>query len=238
VDEAGRGPLAGPVVAAAVILHPDIPLERLENLGDSKTLTHAQREKLFDLIGESSLAVGVGIVDHAEIDRINILQAAMLAMRNAVGRLNQAVDLVLVDGNFSPGLSFPEQLLVKGDALSASIAAASIIAKVTRDRLMVDYHREYPEYRFDRHKGYCSRFHLSALEIFGPCPIHRRSFEPVRWSYESGTVSSLKEKILQCFRSGGKNLKKSVEILQQNSLTECEHYYLEQCLRYEAEQCR
>jgi ribonuclease HII len=176
LDEAGRGPWAGPVVAAAVILDP----ARLPSgIDDSKQLSEAARERLFDVIHDSAL-VGVGIVGPAEIDRVNILQATFTAMRQALAALPSAPAAALVDGNRDPHLPCRCQLLVKGDARSLSIAAASIIAKVTRDRLMRLLAADYPDYGFERHKGYGTPAHLAALDRHGPTPHHRRSFAPVR----------------------------------------------------------
>ena len=176
VDEAGRGPLAGPVVAAAVILNPqDIPT----GLQDSKKLTEAKREALFPLIMEKA-QVGVGIADAARIDTMNILQATLWAMEQAVSELNPAPNHCLIDGNRVPtGLKGRATALVKGDGRSLSIAAASIIAKVTRDRMMQAYALDFPHYGFDIHKGYGTAAHLAALRAHGPCPIHRNSFGPV-----------------------------------------------------------
>lgn len=176
VDEAGRGPLAGPVMAAAVILPPDPDLPGLD---DSKKLTPARREALFDRIRDRAVAVGVGMADSAEIDRLNILQATLKAMREALSALAVTPDRVLIDGNRLPGSGLPELAFVDGDARSLSIAAASVIAKVTRDRMMADYDCLYPGYGFAEHKGYGSARHLQALRDLGPCPIHRRSFAPV-----------------------------------------------------------
>ncbi len=179
VDEAGRGPLAGPVVAAAVIL-PQTGFDT-KGITDSKKLSPQARERLFEhLCTNSSVHIGVGIVDAPEIDRLNILRATHHAMRCAIAALPVPVDAVLVDGLAVPSLHTDCRALVKGDSLSFSIAAASIIAKVTRDRLMAgEYHERYPEYNFARHKGYPSPEHLAALETHGPCDIHRRSFGPV-----------------------------------------------------------
>ena len=176
VDEAGRGPLAGPVVAAAVILDAQaIP----EGLQDSKKLTEAKREALFPHIMAKAL-VGIGIADAARIDEDNILQATLWAMEQAVAQLSQAPRHCLIDGNKIPkGLQGRATALVKGDGRSVSIAAASIIAKVTRDRMMKAYGLEFPAYGFDIHKGYGTKAHLQALSTHGPCPIHRKSFAPV-----------------------------------------------------------
>ncbi len=177
VDEAGRGPLAGPVVAAAVIL-PANP--RIYGLRDSKVVPREQREALFFEIQQAALAYAVVEISHEEIDRINILQASLKAMREAVALLEVKPNLVLVDGNKKPGCGFAETAIIDGDALSASIMAASILAKVTRDHIMTDEHEKYPQYGFNEHKGYGAPVHMEALKKYGPCPIHRRSFEPVR----------------------------------------------------------
>jgi ribonuclease HII len=176
VDEAGRGPLAGPVVSAAVVLPPDF---QGRGVIDSKKLTPGRRAKLFVHIYENAEAVGIGIVDALEIDRINILQAARLSMVLALAHLGPPPDYVLVDGNFRLEIDLPHQPVVKGDARSISIAAASIVAKVSRDRLMLGYHDEFPHYGFDRHKGYPTQAHKRAIAVHGPCPIHRRSFRGV-----------------------------------------------------------
>ena len=176
LDEAGRGPLAGPVVAAAVILAPD---RRVRKLCDSKLLTPERREALFHVITTHAVGVGVGIVDHATIDRVNILQATRLAMLEALRRLAVAPDLVITDFVKLPGLTCPQRNLVDGDARCATVAAASIIAKVTRDRLMVEADRQFPAYGFARHKGYATAEHLAALDRLGPCPLHRRTFAGV-----------------------------------------------------------
>jgi ribonuclease HII len=178
VDEAGRGPLAGPVVAAAVILSPGTPLL---GLNDSKQLTENQREVFYDQIIENAEAVGVGIVNTDEIDRINIYQAAKQAMIKAVIGLKKIPDHVLVDAMELP-IPIPQTSIIKGDSKSVSIAAGSIIAKVTRDRLMRELHDKYPQYGFDRHFGYATSEHLQNLKRFGACKEHRRSFAPVRES--------------------------------------------------------
>lgn len=177
IDEAGRGPLAGPVVAAACI----IPRGRIiPGVNDSKQLTPLQRDKLFDLLTEDKeICFAVGLADALEIDQINIYQATRLAMGRAVVGLTQEPDFLLVDGMPLPHLAIPNKKIVRGDVLSQSIAAASIIAKVTRDRMMLEYHLKWPEYAFDRHKGYGTAFHLAALKQYGPCAIHRKSFAPV-----------------------------------------------------------
>ena len=173
VDEAGRGPLAGPVCAAAVILPPDI---QIEGLNDSKKLTDKKRRALYDVITEQAVSYGIAFADEQEIDEINILQATFLAMRRAFEKLTVTPDIALIDGNRAPGLSCRERTVVHGDALSASVAAASILAKVTRDRLMEDYDAQYPQYGFAVHKGYGTQRHYAALREFGACPIHRQTF--------------------------------------------------------------
>jgi len=176
VDEAGRGPLAGPVVAAAVIIAPG---RRLRGLADSKLLSPARREDVFRLIREGAHAVGVGIVDHETIDRVNILEATRRAMAEALAALAVTPELVITDFVALTGLSCPQKNLVAGDRRCASVAAASIVAKVTRDRLMVEVDRQFPQYGFARHKGYATPEHLAALDRLGPCPFHRRSFAGV-----------------------------------------------------------
>jgi len=175
VDEAGRGPLAGPVVAAAVIFPTDFFLAGVD---DSKKLSREAREQLYPQIIANCKTYGVGIVAVEEIDQINIYQAATLAMRQALAQLSPSTQHVLVDGRNIPQLELPQTSIIKGDSLSFTIGAASIIAKVTRDRIMLDYHRAFPQYGFDRHKGYATKTHLQALREYGPCPIHRRSFHP------------------------------------------------------------
>lgn len=184
VDEAGRGPLAGPVVAAAVILDPEQPA--IEGLRDSKRLSEAQRESLFETIQERSLAWSVAEATVEEIDRINILQATMLAMRRAVEGLTPAADAALVDGNRCPELSCRVQAVIKGDDRVAAISAASILAKVTRDREMRRLDSCYPGYGLARHKGYPSKAHLDALAALGVTEIHRRSYAPVRKLLQAG----------------------------------------------------
>lgn len=176
VDEAGRGPLAGPVVAAAVIFPVQI---EIADLDDSKKLSPKKREELFPLIQESALSYGVGIVDEKVIDEINILQAARLAMKQAVEKLQISPDLLLIDGNQKIESTLNQWAIVKGDSKSLSIAAASVLAKVTRDRIMEDYHRIYPQYEFNRHKGYGTKLHRSLIQEHGPCPIHRSTFKGV-----------------------------------------------------------
>ena len=177
VDEAGRGPLAGPVVAAAVILD---ELQPVRGLADSKTLSAARREQLYDEIRARSLAFSVAEASVEEIDRLNILQATMLAMRRAVEGLRLPPALVLVDGNRLPVLKVPAEAIVRGDSLVAAISAASVLAKVTRDALCAELHRSHPQYGFAAHKGYPTPEHLSALRQHGACPAHRRSFAPVQ----------------------------------------------------------
>jgi len=176
-DEAGRGPLAGPVVAAAVILDPALDHP---GLGDSKKLSAAARDRAFDLIAAQAVSWAWAAVEAPEVDRLNPLQAAMLAMRRAVEALSPAPALVLVDGNQTPPLNIPAKTVVKGDSRSLSIGAASIMAKVTRDRIMLDWHQRHPQYGFDRHKGYGTAEHLAALRQYGPSPCHRLSFRGVR----------------------------------------------------------
>jgi ribonuclease HII len=173
VDEAGRGPLAGPVVAAAVILD---PARRIRGVDDSKRVPPDEREALFAVIQQRALAVGVGIVDHDTIDRLTILKATRVAMLQALAGLAIRPDLVITDFVSLDGLSCPQRNLIKGDGRSATVAAASIVAKVTRDRLMRDLDAQYPEYGFARHKGYATPDHLAALDRLGPCPVHRRTF--------------------------------------------------------------
>ncbi len=173
VDEAGRGPLSGPVVAAACIL----PMELyIEGLDDSKKLTPKKRDLLFDIIKENAIAYAIASASPAEIDEINILNATMLAMRRAVMALPISADFALVDGNIARDFPLPAQTVIKGDAISASIAAASILAKVTRDRICLEDDARYPEYLFAKHKGYSTALHMDILRKLGPSPIHRRSF--------------------------------------------------------------
>lgn len=173
IDEAGRGPLAGPVCAAAVIL----PFGcEIDGLNDSKKLTEKKREALFEVVQERALAYSIALVDHKIIDEINILEATFLAMRQAAEGLQIPADYALVDGNRSKGLSIPHVCVVGGDAKSPSIAAASILAKVTRDRLMLEYAAQYPEYLFEKHKGYGTRAHYEAILAHGASPIHRMTF--------------------------------------------------------------
>lgn len=173
IDEAGRGPLAGPVYAAAVIL-PDGCI--IEGLNDSKKLTEKKREALFDVITQKALAYGIASADEKEIDEINILQATFLAMRRAVEALGIKPDAALIDGNRAPGLEVPSFTVVKGDAQSASIAAASVLAKVSRDRFMYELDEKYPMYAFAKHKGYGTKLHYEMLEKHGISPVHRKTF--------------------------------------------------------------
>lgn len=188
VDEAGRGPLAGPVIAAAVIL----PVRcRLSGVDDSKQLSAGERDRLYAAILERAVGVGIGSATPQEIDRVNILQATRLAMARAVAALRPVPDYLLIDAVTLPNLTIPFRPVIKGDALSLSIAAASVIAKVTRDRIMAEYHQLYPNYNFLSHKGYGTEEHLACLVRYGPSPIHRRTFAPVaealsRWDALSG----------------------------------------------------
>ncbi len=182
IDEAGRGPLAGPVVAAAVILRPRRPIE---GVADSKQLCAAQREALSRVIRREALCFGIGWADHVEIDAINILQATFLAMHRAILAMPMMPDHVLIDGNRLPKLSglgkpLTARAIVGGDASHAAISAASILAKTARDAYMDQMHALYPEYCFSDHKGYATQDHQRLLALHGPCPLHRRSFEPVR----------------------------------------------------------
>lgn len=173
VDEAGRGPLAGPVCAAAVILPPFV---ELPGLNDSKKLSDKRRRELFPIIEEKALAYGIGLASQVEIDDINILQATFLAMERAISQLSIKPEIALLDGNRTRDFGIPVQTVVHGDGLSASIAAASILAKVTRDDIMLEMATKYPQYAFDIHKGYGTRVHYDALRTYGPCPIHRMTF--------------------------------------------------------------
>lgn len=173
VDEAGRGPLAGPVCAAAVILPPHA---MIPGLNDSKKLSDKKRRELFPLIQQQAIAYGIAFVSQEEIDEINILQATFLAMKRALEQLTVTPDLALIDGNRMTDFGLPARTVVKGDSLSANIAAASILAKVTRDDLMVRIGEEYPGYGFEIHKGYGTKAHYAALEKLGPCPVHRMTF--------------------------------------------------------------
>ena len=173
VDEAGRGPLAGPVCAAAVVLPPNV---QIEGLDDSKKLSDKRRRELVPIIKEVAISYGIGLVDHDVIDDINILQATFLAMEKALAQLTVKPDIALIDGNREKNFGVPVKTVVHGDSLSASIAAASVLAKVTRDDLMLQMAKDYPQYGFDVHKGYGTKAHYEALRQHGPCPIHRMTF--------------------------------------------------------------
>lgn len=181
IDEAGRGPLAGPVVSAAVILPDSF---NCPGVTDSKKLSEKKREALFPEINAQALAVGIGMASHQEIDQINILQASLLSMKRAVQNLTLypdylVPDYLLIDGKFTIDMELPQQAIVKGDSKSISIAAASIIAKVTRDRFMATLHKTYPQYNFIQHKGYPTKAHKQAIIEYGPCPVHRKTFNGV-----------------------------------------------------------
>ena len=182
VDEAGRGPLAGPVVSAAVILPHDFACI---GINDSKKLSEKKRNALFPIIMEQAIAVSTGISSHDEIDKINILQASLLSMKRAVEKLSNpsdslAPDFLLIDGNFTLDMDIEQSAIVKGDSRSISIAAASIIAKITRDAIMKELHELYPKYNFIQHKGYPTKAHKEAIFKYGPCPVHRRTFKGVK----------------------------------------------------------
>jgi len=177
VDEAGRGPLAGPVVAAAVILD---PLKYIDGLADSKILSERKRDSLFEIIKADALSWSMGMASVEEIDELNILQATMLAMQRAVNGLAIQPDEVLIDGNCLPKLLIPAQAIIKGDSKVKAISAASILAKVERDKIMVDYYKKYPDFSFHLHKGYGTQQHLKEIEQFGFLSIHRKTFNPVR----------------------------------------------------------
>lgn len=173
VDEAGRGPLAGPVFAAAVVLPNDVIIE---GVNDSKKLSEKKRELLFDVIKEKALSYSIASASEKEIDDINILNATYLAMQRAIQGLNIKADIALIDGNRLPRLDIDAKAIIKGDSLSMSIAAASILAKVSRDRLMLELSKEYPQYQFEKHKGYGTALHRELIKQYGPCPIHRLTF--------------------------------------------------------------
>jgi ribonuclease HII len=177
VDEAGRGPLAGPVVAAAVIIPEDV---KLPGVKDSKKMTEKARDKAFSLIRDKAISIGIGVISHRAIDESNILKASLEAMRQALLSLEPAPDFVLVDGIHKVGIKIPQKCIKRGDQLSHSISAASVVAKVYRDRIMSSYHEMFPEYGFHEHKGYGTARHLAALKQYGPCPIHRLTFKGVR----------------------------------------------------------
>lgn len=173
IDEAGRGPLAGPVVAAAVILKENI---FINGLRDSKKVPEKEREALYNAVKDAALDIGIGIIGPEEIDNLNILKATRLAMQTAVESLSIIPDLLIIDAVKIPTVSIKQISYTKCESISASVAAASIIAKVTRDRIMLDFHKIYPQYHFDRHKGYSTSEHIELIRIYGPCPIHRKSF--------------------------------------------------------------
>lgn len=182
LDEAGRGPLAGPVVAACVLVGPDFDADnpKFSDIKDSKKLSEKKREELYEIIRTEFVGVGIGLCDHITIDRINILQASFLAMKKAIGALKIKPDFIILDGKFPiPNLSLNQKPIIGGDGLVFSIAAASIVAKVWRDRIMREMHTLYPDYEFARHKGYGTKLHMEKLKEHGPCPIHRKSFAPV-----------------------------------------------------------
>lgn len=185
VDEAGRGPLAGPVVAAAVVLPPDF---RLEGLRDSKQLAEKKRQRFYDIILNGALCWGLGVVEPSVIDRINIFQATRLAMKEAVQQLSPAADYLLIDGARAQRLSLAitQETVIRGDSLSRCIACASVIAKVSRDRIMEIYHHQFPQYNFIANKGYGTREHLEAIRCHGPCKLHRRSFKGVKETLDQG----------------------------------------------------
>jgi len=194
VDEAGRGPLAGPVVAGCVIFSSNCDTHPYQ---DSKKITARQRDIFFKELHNSEAALGVGIAEPDEIDQINILQASLLAMKRAVQNCAKnndvSPDFLLVDGTFTVPMELPQQTLTKGESKSASIAAASIIAKVTRDRLMAEYHLQYPQYNFQQHKGYPTKAHRAALAELGPCPIHRKTFKGVREFFQEDKLEEQTE---------------------------------------------
>lgn len=196
VDEVGRGPLAGPVIAAAVIL-PKAGIR--EKLFDSKKITQKKREKLYETIHSEAIGVGVGVIGQDEIDLLNIFQASLKAMVSAIRKLPLPPDFILIDGPHGLSLPIPQKPIKKGDQLSNSIAAASIVAKVTRDRLMLEYHERYPQYHFDKHKGYGTEEHRRAIEKYGVCELHRKTFRGVREYLNPGLpgpeVGSLKLKL-------------------------------------------
>jgi len=188
IDEAGRGPLAGPVVSAAVILPQNF---ECVGINDSKKLSEKQRNYFFTIIRKQAIAVSTGIASHDEIDQINILQASLLSMKRAVENLSNppdfiAPDFLLIDGKFTINMDITQTALIKGDSRSISIAAASIIAKVTRDAIMADLHKKYPHYNFIRHKGYPTRAHKEAIVKYGPCPVHRMTFKGVKEVINAG----------------------------------------------------
>lgn len=176
IDEAGRGTLAGPVVAAAVVLKKGL---KIDGLRDSKQVPAKERELLFHEIQSSSVDIGIGVVGNEEIDRLNILVSTKLSMRLAVEKLSAPPDILIIDALSLPSVPIRQLSPIKGESVSASVAAASIIAKVTRDTIMLDYHRQYPDYNFEKHKGYSTKEHLEMIRLHGPCPIHRKTFHRV-----------------------------------------------------------
>ncbi len=176
IDEAGRGTLAGPVVAAAVVLQEGI---KIAGLRDSKKVPEKEREILFYKIQGSSTDIGIGIVGHEEIDKLNIIRATRLSMQLAVKDLSKPPDILIIDAVSLPSIPIKQLSPIKGESISASVAAASIIAKFVRDKIMIDYHRQYPKYNFKKHKGYSTMEHLEMLRLYGPCPIHRKTFHGV-----------------------------------------------------------
>lgn len=176
IDEAGRGTLAGPVVAAAVVLKKGL---KIDGLRDSKQVPAKEREILFHKIQSSSVDIGIGVVGNEEIDRLNILIATKLSMRLAVEKLSAPPDILIIDALSLPSVPIRQLSPIKGESVSASVAAASIIAKFTRDTIMLDYHRQYPDYNFEKHKGYSTKEHLEMIRLHGPCPIHRKTFHRV-----------------------------------------------------------
>ncbi|RLC38264.1 ribonuclease HII [Candidatus Falkowbacteria bacterium] len=183
IDEAGRGPLAGPVVAACVVIDSKFKVnnEKFYKINDSKKLTAKKREELYEIIINNASEVGVGVCDHKTIDRINILQATFLAMKKAISTLKKRPEFLVLDGSFQiPNLSLEQEAIIKGDELVFTIAAASIIAKVERDRIMEALHNDFPQYSFDKHKGYGTKLHMENLKKYGPSPVHRVSFKPVK----------------------------------------------------------
>lgn len=173
IDEAGRGPLAGPVVSAAVVMKEGV---KIAGLRDSKKVPENERASLFYELRNTCLDIGIGIVGHEDIDRLNILRATRLSMQLAVENLSESPDLLIIDALSLPLVPIKQLTPIKGESISASVAAASIIAKCTRDKIMLDYHLKYPQYNFEKHKGYSTKEHLEMLHIYGPCPIHRKSF--------------------------------------------------------------
>lgn len=176
IDEVGRGPLAGPVVAAAVVLPKGV---KIEGLRDSKKIPEDERDHLFARIALLSEDIGIGIVGHEDIDRLNILRSTKLAMQYALEKLSQPPDIIIIDAISLPSIPIKQVSYIKAEEISSSVAAASIIAKVIRDKIMMSYHRQYPNYNFKKNKGYSTKEHLESLRIYGPCPIHRKSFQRV-----------------------------------------------------------